>query len=112
MKRLIERFAAVVVALSALSGCAKDNDPHGTGSNGDEFTIRLLQTKTALDGNALKWVEGDKVNLFHAEHDTENFISDGPFEYTGDNTFKGFIREGSVVDGLKYVLRVTWTSLK
>lgn len=103
MKQCIIRIATLVVLAASLLGCAKENPTPVSEQNGSEFTIRLLQTKTALDGNALKWVEGDKVNLFHAETgETENFISDGPFEYTGDNTFKGFIREGSVVDGKTY----------
>lgn len=102
MKQCIIRIATLVVLAASLLGCAKENPTPVSEQNGSEITLRLIQTKTVDDGNGMKWVEGDKVNLFHAEAGTENFISDGPFEFTGNNTFKGFIREGSVENGKKY----------
>ena len=102
MKQFIIRIATMFVFAAALLSCAKEYPTLAPEQSGSEFTLRLVQTKTVLEGNALKWVEGDKVNLFHAEAGTENFVSDGPFEYTGDNTFKGFVRESSIVSGKEY----------
>ena len=102
MKQCIIRIATLVVLAASLLGCAKENPTPVSEQNGSEIILRLIQTKTVDDGNGMKWVEGDKVNLFHAEAGTENFISDGPFEFTGNNTFKGFIREGSVENNKKY----------
>lgn len=105
MKRRLIRIVAMLAVIAAFVSCMKENAGSPSGSDtlsGTEFTLHLVQTKTALDGNTLKWVEGDRVNLFHAEAGTENFVSDGPFEFTGDNTFKGFIRESSLVDGKEY----------
>ena len=102
MKQFIIRIATMFVFAAVLLSCAKEDPTLAPEQSGSEFTLRLVQTKTVLEGNVLKWVEGDKVNLFHAEAGTENFVSDGPFEFTGDNTFKGFIREGSIVTGKEY----------
>ena len=102
MKKFIFKISIIFALVAGFSACNKENMVHNGEDAGTEFTLRLIQTKTALDGYALKWVEGDKVNLFHAEAGTENFVSDGPFEFTGDNTFKGFIRESSLVDGKEY----------
>ena len=102
MKQFIFKISIIFALAAGLSACIKENPMHNAEELGTEFTLRLVQTKTALDGYALKWVEGDKVNLFHAEAGTENFVSDGPFEFTGDNTFKGFIRENSLINGKEY----------
>lgn len=52
--------------------------------DGAEFTIKLSTpiSKTTLDGMSTKWVVGDKVNIFHAEANTTNYINDGAFEIT------------------------------
>ena len=102
MKKSIIRIATMFAFVAAFLSCVKEEPALAPEQSGSEFTLRLVQTKTVLEGNALKWVTGDKVNLFHAEAGTENFVSDGPFEFTGDNTFKGFIRESSIVTGKKY----------
>ena len=102
MKQFLVKISIVFAFVATLVSCAKENEMLSGSQSGSEFSLRLVQTKTEVDGNVLKWVEGDRVNLFHAEAGTENFVSDGPFEYTGDNTFKGFIRESSIVNGKKY----------
>ena len=102
MKQFIIRIATLFVFAASLMGCAKEDPIAVDNQNSSEITLRLVQTRTVADGNGIKWAKGDKVNLFHAEAGTENFISDGPFEFTGNNTFKGFIRENSVKDGKKY----------
>ncbi len=102
MKQFLVKISIVFAFVATLVSCAKENEMLSGSQSGSEFCLRLVQTKTEVDGNVLKWVEGDRVNLFHAEAGTENFVSDGPFEYTGDNTFKGFIRESSIVNGKEY----------
>lgn len=103
MKHIVKVATLIVLAVLSLS-CAKEDvsDVQNEQIVGSEFTIRLIQTKTVTNGQGTEWVAGDKVNVFHAEAGTQNFISDGPFEFTGDNSFKGFIRDGSVESGKKY----------
>lgn len=104
MKNFIIRFITMVSFTTVFASCVKETVPQAPEEQpvGSEFTIRLVQTKTVNNGYSTEWVAGDKVNVFHAEAGTENFISDGPFEFTGNNSFKGFIRDGSVESGKKY----------
>ena len=102
IKQFIIRIATMFVFAAALLSCAKEDPTLAPEQSGSEFTLRLVQTKTINNGNHTEWVAGDKVNVFHAEAGTENFISDGPFEFSGNNSFKGFVRDGSVESGKKY----------
>ena len=104
MKNFIIRFITMVSFTTVFASCVKETVPQTPEEQpvGSEFTIRLVQTKTVNNGYSTEWVAGDKVNVFHAEAGTENFISDGPFEFTGNNSFKGFIRDGAVESGKKY----------
>lgn len=86
MKRYLTIFAAIVT-VAGLSGCLKkDMTEPETG----EFIIRVTPpTKTANNGLATVWTSGDKVNVFHAESGSSEFINDGAFTYTSDNIFTG-----------------------
>ena len=100
MKQISFKITIFFALIVALLGCAKENAIHNGAHQGTEFTLRLVQTKTVNDGYATEWVKGDRVNVFHAEEGTSNFICDGPFEFTGEDSFTGFIREDALVNGL------------
>lgn len=102
MKQISFKITIFFALIVALLGCAKENAIHNGAHQGTEFTLRLVQTKTVNDGYATEWVKGDRVNVFHAEAGTSDFICDGPFEFTGEDSFTGFIREDALVNGKKY----------
>lgn len=105
MKGLIIRFATLIAAAAVFISCVKENAGSQNGTvahQGTEFTLSLVQTRTVNDGMGMRWAEGDKVNVFHAEAGTTEFVSDGPFEFTGENSFKGFIREDALINGKNY----------
>lgn len=82
----------------------EDTDPvlGGPLSQGDEFVILLEPTvKTANDGLSTVWVEGDKVNVFHAESGSDVYVNDGAFVFSGDDRFLGTLSE-SLVSGKSY----------
>lgn len=105
MKKNIIRLAMIFVAASFFAGCVKDEINSGNGSEiaeGTEFTINLnLMTKTANDGLNTVWVEGDKVNVFHAVAGTQDYIDDGAFEFTSGSSFSGRLT-GSLENGTSY----------
>ena len=102
MKGFIIRFATLFTFVAALLSCIREDASLVPEQKGSEFTLHLVQTKTVNDGFGTEWVKGDKVNVFHAEAGTVNFISDGAFEYEEDNTFKGVVSEDAIVDGKAY----------
>ena len=60
----------------------------------DKFVILLAQpSKTANDGLSTIWVEGDKVNVFHAEAGSDAYVNDGAFEFSADDKFIGVLSE-------------------
>ena len=105
MKKNIIRLAIIFVAASFLAGCVKEEINSGNGSGiaeGTEFTISLdLKTKTANDGLNTVWVEGDKVNVFHAVSGTQDYIDDGVFEFTSGSSFSGKLT-GALESGTSY----------
>lgn len=77
-------------------GCERIHDDIKNGANGPvpEFYISLdIQTKNTNDGIRTFWAFDDKINVFHAESGTENFVNDGAFEYVSENSFKGILSE-------------------
>ena len=102
MKGFIIRFATLFTFVAARLSCIREDASLVPEQKGSEFTLHLVQTKTVNDGFGTEWVKGDKVNVFHAEAGTVNFISDGAFEYEEDNTFKGVVSEDAIVDGKAY----------
>ena len=96
------RIATLLIFAAALLSCVKENAPLVPEQEGSEFTLHLLQTKTVNNGYSTEWAKGDKVNVFHAEAGTDNYINDGAFEFTEDNSFKGAVRKEAIVEGKKY----------
>lgn len=93
MKKLFYLWAALATTF-ALTNCQKEELING--GNGEDvslagkFVIQLsTPTKTANDGLSTIWVKGDKVNVFHAETGTDNYVNDGAFEFSSGNAFAG-----------------------
>lgn len=89
MKKLFFYASFALASIIVFSSCMKDdlqdnNKPEQSGAvEGLNFTLKLSAgTKTTLEGMSTKWVEGDKVNIFHAEAGTDAYVSDGAFEIT------------------------------
>lgn len=106
MKRFIIRFAMTLAVAAGLASCVKENfsdssNGIGTPLDGTDFTISLLHSKTANDGLSTVWTIGDKVNVFHAEAGTENYVNDGVFEFTSGSSFSGVLAE-SLGSGKSY----------
>lgn len=97
-------FATILAVAAAFTSCIKENDVDPVGSDkpsGNEFTINLVQTKTVNDGLATRWVTGDKVNVFHAEAGTDNYVNDGAFTFSANDKFTGYITS-SLEEGKSY----------
>lgn len=98
-------FGALAVAAIALSGCNKVEQTVTTEklSTGIpfEFTATSSSTKTTNSDMATLWASGDKVNLFHAEAGSTEYVSDGAFEAQEDGanvTFKGELASSLTAD--------------
>ena len=81
----------MLIASLALSACIQEDleSPDGGLTEGN-FTIQLTPpTKTANDGLSTVWVDGDKVNVFHAEAGSTEYVNDGDFVYTTGSSFSG-----------------------
>lgn len=83
MKKQIISWGMMLAAAFTLTNCAKEiegpaQEPE---TNGYPFEIvaSAVSTKTVNDGMATKWVDNDKINLFHAEA--------GGTDYKNDNAF-------------------------
>ena len=91
MKKLFYLWAALVTVLT-LTNCQKEELIDGEQGElpADSFVIQLTTpTKTANDGLSTIWVAGDKVNVFHAEAGSTDYINDGAFEFASGNAFTG-----------------------
>ena len=89
MKRYIQIFLFAICALISASACKmmELDDPK---TPEFPYEIRLVPpTKTANDGLSTIWVDGDQVNVFHAEAGTANFVNDGAFTFSAEGRFTG-----------------------
>ena len=94
MKMLCKFKTPLLLILMSLVGCQTkeelSNPAGGDNQRDDLFVIKLdMPVKTINDGVSTDWVEGDKVNVFHALTGTEDFICDGAFEYRSTGEFVG-----------------------
>lgn len=76
----------MLVATFTLTNCAKEIDspvqePESAGIP-FEIMASTVDTKTANDGLNTVWVEGDAINLFHAEATTATYVNNGSFAVT------------------------------
>lgn len=88
---------SVVAALFSFTGCIDEQFGEPQGGNVDagvEFTITLNPaTRTVNNGLSTNWVEGDKVNVFHAVAGTKEYVNDGAFEFDSGSSFTGRLAE-------------------
>ena len=96
MKMLCKFKTPLLLILMSLVGCQTkeelSNPAGGDNQRDDLFVIKLdMPVKTINDGVSTEWVEGDKVNVFHALTGTEDFICDGAFEYRSTGEFVGIL---------------------
>lgn len=90
-----------MVATLALTNCAKEINPAQTPESAGipfEITASSVDTKTSLDGLQTVWVEGDALNVFHAEKGTTVYENDNKFTYTSDNKFIGTLSQELTAD--------------
>lgn len=101
MKRYIKIFYIILCALLAVPACNVVDMENPTPEIPYEIFL-VPPTKTANNGLSTVWVDGDKVNVFHAEAGTENYINDGAFTYSTQDRFTGTIKaeleEGKAYD--------------
>ena len=92
MKMHIRILAMMAVVLGFTSCLDEQYETNQGGSvdAGTQFTITLNPaTKTANNGLQTLWVEGDKVNVFHAIAGTTDYVNDGAFELESGSSFTG-----------------------
>ena len=106
MKRYIQILSFALCAMFAFAACnVTDLDnptPEETPAPEYPYEIRLVPpTKTANDGLSTVWVDGDKVNIFHAEAGTTDYINDGAFTFSTEDRFTGSLKQ-PLEDGKMY----------
>ena len=96
MKKYIT-LMSMVAALFSLTSCLDEQLGEPQGGNVDagvEFTITLNPaTRTVNNGLSTNWVEGDKVNVFHAVSGSKDYVNDGAFEFDSGSSFTGRLAE-------------------
>ena len=103
MKDSKYRIGLAVLAL-ALTQCAAVQEIEAPLAGGTPFEVfaEQVDTRTANDGMATLWLNGDKFGLFHAPAGTTSFVADG--EFTIDNPATGHASgtADGLVDGRAY----------
>lgn len=101
MKRYIQIFSFIICALLAVPACNVVDMENPTPEIPYEIFL-VPPTKTANNGLSTVWVDGDKVNVFHAEAGTQNYVNDGAFTFSTEDRFTGTIKaeleEGKAYD--------------
>lgn len=98
MKRYIKIFTFALCSLFAVSACnvaeLGDSTPEDAPAPEFPYEIKVVPpTKTANDGLSTVWVDGDKVNVFHAEAGSTNYINDGAFTFSTEDRFVGTLKQ-------------------
>ena len=91
MKRYIKIFSFILCTLLAMPACNVVEMENTT----PEFPYEIFlvpPTKTANNGLSTVWVDGDKVNVFHAVAGTTDYINDGAFTFSTEDRFTGTIK--------------------
>ena len=98
MKKFIS-WGMMLATAFTLTNCAKEIDapvqePESVGYP-FEIIASTVDTKTINDGESTKWADGDKINLFHAVCDGDDYKDNGAFEVkeTESGNFTGNICE-------------------
>lgn len=84
----------MVAAAFTLTNCTQEIDtPVDSAKVPFEIVASTVDTKTVNDGMTTEWTDGDALNVFHYYSKDLGYISDGKFELSGENTFKGELSE-------------------
>ena len=90
MKQFFRKSLFLFGLLVLSAACQKEDIFGGAFTPDGRFVILLSPSvKTVNDGLSTHWVEGDKVNVFHAESGSDVYVNDGVFEYSDGNRFLG-----------------------
>ena len=95
MKKLFVYAGIACAAALSLTNCSKI-EPQTPSSEGMPFEIvaSTAETKTANDGLKTTWVEGDALNLFHAETgSTTDYGTNDEFTFVSRENFSGTLTE-------------------
>ena len=104
MKGFFKSWPVVLIASLALSACQEKelDGPNDEPTSAERFVIKLTPpSKTVNDGLGTDWVNGDLVNVFHAEAGTTNYVNDGAFEHMPSGNFEGKLG-GELASGKAY----------
>ena len=102
MKKILKFWPVTFIALLAFSACQKKELENPEDLLGGRFIIKLNPpTKTVNNGIRTEWTDGDKVNVFHAEAGSRNFVNDGAFEYMPTGNFEGTLGQ-ELTEGQAY----------
>ena len=98
MKQIFKYGLSLCAMLLLAAACHKEEpvDPSQGGGNPEEGNFVILlepASKTINNGLSTLWADGDKVNVFHAEEGSDNYVSDGAFSFSGNNVFKGTLAQ-------------------
>lgn len=88
MKNRVFILSAIAVAAAALVSCEKDQDITTSVEKKGvpfELTVGTPETKTTNSGMSTVWKADDKINLFHAEKDTDVYSENDEFTITSEN---------------------------
>ena len=94
MKKLIYSWGLMLAAAFSLTNCAQELDNPVFPEDGNFVLVASTpDVKTVNDGLATKWVEGDKINVFHALGNDTEYVNDGAFTISdvNDGKFTGSI---------------------
>ena len=85
----LNKIFALAALLPALAQCAAVQEIEAPREGGTPFEVfaEQVDTRTANDGMATRWLDGDRFGLFHAPAGTATFVADGAF--TIDNPATG-----------------------
>lgn len=105
----------MLAATLALTNCTKEigqTEPETPDAAGIpfQFVASAPDVKTANDGMATIWENGDAVNLFHAAAGTTEYKSDGEFRTTGAETSSA-VFSGSLSEDLTAGASYDWYAI-
>ena len=98
MKRLLLKLGFSIVALFALTNCAKEleSSEQYPAQEGSYFEIATeVDTKTINDGMNTKWDSADQLAVFYSPQNSGNYSDARQFSMIENNIFKGTIDQNA-----------------
>ncbi len=106
-------FVGMAAASLLFVGCNKEADFAGNGAMPFKVVLGFEETKTVTtDGIHVDWADGDKINVFHAEAGTTDYLHDTPYSDntghpftvsdTDNGVFTGTLMGGDLETGKSY----------